>query len=41
MLDCDGYPHAFIENENIRFEFTDAKYDNNKIIKANVKIFPK
>ena len=37
MLDADGYPKAFLENEKIKFEFTNAKFENNKLI-ANVEI---
>lgn len=31
MLDADGYPKAFIENKNIKFEFSDAKFKNGKL----------
>lgn len=42
MLDCDGYPKAFIETSEIKFEFTNAKFDrNNNLIDANVRIFKK
>jgi len=42
MLDCEGYPNAFIENSKIKFEFSNAKYDkNNNLIDANVRIFKK
>lgn len=42
MLDCKGYPNAFIENPKIKFEFYNAKYDkNNNLIDANVRIFKK
>lgn len=37
MLDAAGYPKAFLENGNIKFEFSNAKFENNKII-ANVEI---
>lgn len=37
MLDADGYPHAFLEHKNIRFEFTDASFQDNEIY-ARVKI---
>jgi len=40
MLDCEGYPSAFIENENFRFEFTRASLKNNNII-ADVRIIKK
>lgn len=41
MLDCEGYPKAFIENELFKFEFENAKIENNNIIFANVRIFKK
>ncbi|MEY3236615.1 MAG: methionyl-tRNA formyltransferase [Bacteroidota bacterium] len=42
MLDCEGYPHAFIETSNIKFEFTNANFDtNNQLISANVRIIKK
>ncbi len=42
MLDCDGYPNAFIESDYFKFEFTDAHYDDNdKLITANVRIIKK
>ncbi|WP_051408459.1 methionyl-tRNA formyltransferase [Sediminibacterium sp. C3] len=42
MLDCEGYPNAFIEFSNLRFEFTDAIFDtNNNFITANVRISKK
>ena len=40
MLDCEGYPPAFIENEHFRFEFSKASLKNNNII-ANVRIIKK
>lgn len=41
MLDCEGYPSAFIETEHLKIEFTGANYslDNNLI--ANVRISKK
>lgn len=42
MLDCDGYPHAFIETHLLKFEFINANFDaNEEIITANVRIFKK
>lgn len=42
MLDCEGYPHAFIETPNLKFEFDNARFDETeKIITANVRIFKK
>lgn len=42
MLDCEGYPSAFIETPNLRFEFDKANFDETKkIITANVRIIKK
>lgn len=41
MLDAEGYPHAFIENEFFKFEFTQAKKTSDKTIEANVRIIKK
>jgi methionyl-tRNA formyltransferase len=42
MLDCEGYPSAFIETSCIKFEFTKANFDvGNQIIFANVRIIKK
>ncbi len=42
MLDCDGYPKAFIETDIMKFEFDNASFDETgKIITANVRIFKK
>jgi methionyl-tRNA formyltransferase len=42
MLDCDGYPRAFVETQSMKFEFSNAKFDkNNNLINANVRIFKK
>lgn len=41
MLDAEGYPHAFVETEYLRFEFTDAVNSENGELKANVRIFKK
>jgi len=38
MLDADGYPKAFIENEFFKFEFTNAQLKENEEIIATVKI---
>jgi methionyl-tRNA formyltransferase len=40
MLDCDGYPKAFIETSDFRFEFSNASLNNDEIL-ANVRIFKK
>ena len=41
MLDCDGYPKAFIENEYIKFEFSKAELKSKNKLIANVRIFKK
>lgn len=41
MLDAEGYPHAFIENEFFKFEFTQAKKTSDKTIEAHVRIIKK
>jgi len=37
MLDADGYPNAFLEHNNMRLEFKNARLNNGKI-KAEVEI---
>ena len=37
MLDADGYPHAYFETEYLRYEFSNAKLENDKVF-ANVVI---
>lgn len=42
MLDCEGYPHAFVETPNLKFEFINANFnENEEIIIANVRISKK
>jgi methionyl-tRNA formyltransferase len=42
MLDAEGYPHAFLENSNLKLEFTNANYNtDDEIITAHVRIFKK
>ena len=42
MLDAKGYPKAFIENSNFKFEFNKGKYNKKKnLIVANVRIYKK
>tara|TARA_B100000780_G_C21111605_1_gene449247 strand:+ start:1305 stop:1997 length:693 start_codon:yes stop_codon:yes gene_type:complete len=41
MLDADGYPKAFIENEYFKFEFSNASLKNGEEIKAEIKIIKK
>ena len=38
MLDADGYPKAYIENNIFKFEFSGAKLTDNEEILATVKI---
>ena len=40
MLDGEGYPRAFLETNNLKFEFYNAKEFPNEII-ANVRIVKK
>lgn len=39
MLDCDGYPSAFMETEHFRLEFSRASLMTDKSILADVRIF--
>jgi len=41
MLDAEGYPKAFFENENFRFEFSRASLKSNNTIIADVRISKK
>jgi methionyl-tRNA formyltransferase len=42
MLDCEGYPHAFIETKYFKAEFTNANFiESEKTITANVRIVKK
>lgn len=41
MLDAEGYPKAYIENEYFRFEFTRASIKADKTILADVRIIKK
>lgn len=41
MLDCEGYPLAFLENEHFRFEFSRASLKTDKEILADVRIIKK
>jgi methionyl-tRNA formyltransferase len=41
MLDCEGYPNAFVEIGNFRFEFNRASLKENKLIIADVRITKK
>jgi methionyl-tRNA formyltransferase len=41
MLDAEGYPKAFLENENFRFEFSRASLKSDNSIIADVRISKK
>ncbi len=41
MLDAENYPHAFLENDNFKFEFTDARITKTHELLANVRIIKK
>jgi methionyl-tRNA formyltransferase len=41
MLDCEGYPNAFIETDSIKIEFSKANLESNNNLTAHVRIFKK
>ena len=41
MLDATGYPHAFLETDHFRIEFTNANLEPQDIINAHVRIIKK
>lgn len=41
MLDADGYPNAFIENKDFKFEFSNASLNKGEEIKAEIRITKK
>ena len=41
MLDCEGYPNAFIETDAIKIEFNSAHLDSDNNLTAHVRIFKK
>lgn len=41
MLDAENYPHAFLENNIFKFDFTNAQVTENNEITANVRIIKK
>ena len=41
MLDADGYPKAFIENDSFKFEFSNVDLSKGEEIKADVRIIKK
>ena len=41
MLDAEGYPNAFLETKEFKFEFSNASLKSNNQILANVRITKK
>ena len=41
MLDCEGYPPAYLESDSIRYEFTEAKLNADQTLEARVRIVKK
>lgn len=41
MLDCEGYPPAFIETNSLRIEFDQAAFADNQTLTAHVRIIKK
>ena len=41
MLDADGYPKAFIENEYFKFEFSKASLKTKGEIQGHIRIIKK
>jgi methionyl-tRNA formyltransferase len=41
MLDCEGYPNAYLEIDNFRFEFSRASFKDEQTINADVRIIKK
>jgi methionyl-tRNA formyltransferase len=41
MLDCEGYPNAFIETDSIKIEFSNAHLESINNLTAHVRIFKK
>ena len=41
MLDADGYPHAFLETEKLKFEFRKVSKQNNESLESYVRIIKK
>ncbi len=41
MLDCEGYPAAYMENEHFKFEFSGTSKMDNQTLLANVRIIKK
>lgn len=41
MLDCEGYPVAYLENEHFRFEFFRVSFKDGQTLQADVRILQK
>jgi methionyl-tRNA formyltransferase len=41
MLDCIGYPAAYLETHNFRFEFSEVSKEKSNELKAHVRIIKK
>ncbi len=41
MLDCEGYPPAYLDTDSVRYEFTGAKLNADQTIEARVRIIKK
>jgi len=42
MLDCEGYPNAYVETVNFKFDFSNARFNKElNVINANVRVFKK
>lgn len=42
MLDCEGYPNAYVETVNFKFDFSNAQFNKEQnVINANVRIYKK
>lgn len=41
MLDAENYPHAYLETDSFKFDFTNAEMSGNQEIVANVRIIKK
>ena len=41
MLDCEGYPNAFLETVHFKYEFTNCVVSSDNSLKANVRITKK
>ena len=41
MLDCDGYPKAYLETDHLKIDFEKVEIISENELKANVRIFKK